>query len=208
MRYLLLPALIVGSAAAILCSSCSRDEKSAQQPQPPQQPPVSGERSSLVSVSGKVEAIDLANREITLKDGRGDTVTFVVDERVKRLDEVKVGDTVTADYYISLAGEVRPPTEDEKKNPLVIVEGGGRAPAGSAPAAGVMRTIRVVAKVVAIDLPAQSVTLQGPRGNTGAITVENPDNLKRIHLGDNVIVTYTEALAVSLEKETTTSRRE
>jgi hypothetical protein len=207
MRHPLVPALIIVSAAAAMCSSCSREEHHAKQEQPPP-PPVSGERSSTVSVSGKVEGIDLATREITLKDASGDTVTFTVDKSVKRLDEVKVGDTVSADYYVSVAGEVRPPTDEEKAHPLVVVESGGRAPTGSAPAAGAVRTIRVVAKVVAIDLPAQTVTLQGPNGNTGAITIEHPENLKRIHLGDNVVVTYTEALAVSLEKEEKTSRAE
>jgi hypothetical protein len=205
MRQPLVSQLIIGSATVLLCCSCSRDEKSAQQPQ---QPPVTGQRSGLVSVSGKVEAIDLASREITLKDALDNTVTFVVDKSVKRLDEVKVGDLVTADYYISLAGEVRPPTEEEKKNPLVIGEAGGRTPAGSAPAASVARTIRVVAKVVAVDQPTQTITLQGPRGNTGAIRVKDAEKLEKIHLGDNVIVTYTEALAVSVEKESTTSRRE
>jgi hypothetical protein len=58
----------------------------------------------------------------------------------------------------------------------------------------------VVANVIGLDLPTQSVNLQGPRGNTGIIVAQNLDNLKALSLGDTIILTYTEALAISLVK--------
>ena len=64
----------------------------------------------LVTVTASVESINLTNREVTLKGPLGNHVTFTVDQRVKRLKEVKVGDFVRADYYISIAAELRPPT--------------------------------------------------------------------------------------------------
>lgn len=162
--------------------------------------PLSAERTILVTVTAKVEAIDQAKREVTLKGPLGNVVTFVVDERVKRLNEVKVGDEVTADYYVSLAGELRAPTEDEKKNPLTILAGAARAPKGTAPAGGGLRAFKVVATVIGLDLPTQSVTLEGPLGNSGTIRAENVEKLKQLRLGDTVVVTYTEALAISLQK--------
>lgn len=162
--------------------------------------PLSAERTILVTVTAKVEAIDQAKREVTLKGPLGNVVTFVVDERVKRLNEVKVGDEVTADYYVSLAGELRAPTEDEKKNPLTILAGAARAPKGTAPAGGGLRAFKVVATVIGLDLPTQSVTLEGPLGNSGTIRAEKVENLKQLRLGDTVVVTYTEALAISLQK--------
>src|SRR6266404_2849779 len=95
-------------------------------------PPLSREETVLVQVTATVQAIDLEKREVTLKGPLGNVVTFVVDERVKRLGEVKVGDQVTADYYVSLAGELRPPTAEEKKNPLTVLEAAARAPKGAA----------------------------------------------------------------------------
>lgn len=173
----------------------------AQEPPTPKAPTISAEKAILVTVTARVEAIDQAKREVTLKGPLGNTVSFVVDTRVKRLDEVKVGDEVTADYYVSLAGEVRAPTAEEAAHPLTLVEGGARAPKNtSPPAAGVLRAFRVVATVTGLDLPTQSVTLQGPRGNSGTIRVENVEKLKQLHLGDTIILTYTEALAVSLRK--------
>jgi hypothetical protein len=175
-------------------ASCVR----AADAQPAQ--PLSAEQTILVSVTASIEAIDQAKRVVTLKGPLGNTVTFVVDERVKRLNEFKVGDAIEADYYVSLAGELRAPTEEEKKNPLTIIEGGAKAPKDTTPAGGVLRAFKVVATVIGLDLPSQSVTLQGPLGNSGIIRAEKVENLKKLHLGDTIVVTYTEALAISLVK--------
>jgi hypothetical protein len=180
----------------------------AQDAKPSAPAPLTAERAVLVSVTAKVEAIDQAKREVTLKGPLGNVVAFVVDERVKRLNEVKVGDEVTADYYVSLAGELRAPTEAEMKTPLTIIEGGARAPKGTSPAGGVVRAFKVVAKVVGLDLPTQSVTLEGPLGNSGSIRAENVGKLKQLRLGDTVIVTYTEALAISLHKAQPAKQKE
>ena len=103
-------ALLLGAVlgAGLALNAPAQETKSAA--------PLSAERSLLVTVTAKVEAVDQAKREVTLKGPLGNVVTFVVDERVKRLKEVKVGDEVTADYYVSLAGELRAPTEEEKNN--------------------------------------------------------------------------------------------
>jgi len=113
---------------------------------------------------------------------------------------IRVGDEVTADYYVSLAGELRAPTAEEKETPLTIIAGGARAPKDTSPAGGVLRAFKVVATVVGLDLPTQSVTLEGPLGNSGTIRAENVEKLKQLRLGDTVVVTYTEALAISLQK--------
>src|SRR6266404_2463761 len=172
----------------------------AQDTKPSTPAPLSAERTILVTVTATVVAIDHTKREATLKGPLGNVVTFVVDKRVKRLNEVNVGDEVTADYYVSLAGELREPTKEEKNLPLTILEAGVRAPKDTAPAGGVLRGFKVVATVVGLDLPTQSLTLKGPQGNTATIRAEHVEKLKHLRLGDTVVVTYTEALAVSLEK--------
>jgi len=189
-RSFLLFSVVLGASLAF--NTSAQEIKSA----PPK--PLSAERSLLVTVTARVEAVDQAKREVTLKGPLGNVVTFAVDERVKRLKEVKVGDEVTADYYVSLAAELRAPREDEKKTPFTILEGAARAPKGTSPAAGGLRAFKVVATVIGLDLPTQSVTLEGPRGNSGSIRAERMENLKQLRLGDTVVVTYTEALAIAL----------
>ena len=154
----------------------------------------------LVSITANIEAIDPDKREVTLKGPLGNTVTFTVDEQVKRLNEFKVGDNVTAEYLVALAGELRQPTDEEKASPLTVQEGAARAPDGAAPAAGGLRQIKAVTTVEGIDLPTQTVTLKGPRGNYVTVRAQNPENLKKLQIGDTIVVTYTQALALSLEK--------
>jgi hypothetical protein len=164
------------------------------------QPPLTSERSLLVTISAEVKSINYETREVTLVGPEGNELDFVVDTRVQRLGDVMAGDYVTTDYYISLAGELRKPTAEELEEPLVILAGGGRTPEGTSPAGGALRAFRVVATVVGIDLPSQSVALQGPGGNVVDVVAEYPENLRKLKLGDTIIVTYTEALAVSLQK--------
>jgi hypothetical protein len=154
----------------------------------------------LVTVTASIESIDLENREVTLKGPLGNSVTFTVDKRVKRLNEAKVGDLVRADYYISVAAELRAPTAEEEKTPLVILDAGGKAPPGTSPAAAGLRRFKVVTTVEGLDRPTRTVTVKGPRGNYFTARVADPSNLTKMRIGENIVVTCTEALAISLEK--------
>jgi len=154
----------------------------------------------LVTVTAKVESIDLAKREVTLKGPLGNVETVVVSDQVQRLNEVKVGDEVTAKYYIGIAAELREPTAAEKAEPYKVIEGSGRAPATSAPAGAIVHAIRIVATVEALDRTTQTVTLKGPGGRYVTVRVADPKILEKPRLGDTVVVTAAEAVAVSLEK--------
>jgi len=158
------------------------------------------EDTVLVTVTAAVEAIDLAKREVTLRGPLGNSVTFTVDQKVKRLNEVKVGDLVRADYYISFAAELRPPTSEEEKTPLVMLDAAGKAPPGASPAAGGLRRFKVVTTIEGLDRPTRTITVKGPRGNYLTARVADPSNLTKMRIGENIVVTYTEALAISLEK--------
>ena len=170
--------------------------------------PLSREDAVLVSITASVQAIDLAKREVTLKGPLGNVVTFTVDKRVKRLDEIKVGDNVEADYYVAFAAEVRPPTDEEKATPLTVLEEKAKAPRGTDPAAGGLRMIKAVVTVEGLDRPTKLLTVAGPMGNLFTFQVENAANFPKLRIGDTIVVTYTEALAVSLEKRTPKANHE
>jgi hypothetical protein len=162
--------------------------------------PMSRVEAVLVSATASVEAIDYTNREVTLKGPLGNQVTFTVDQRVKRFNEIKVGDLVQADYYVSLAAELRKPTPEEKKHPIVLLDAAGKAPPGTSPAAGGLRRFKVVTTIEGLDRPTQTVTVKGPRGNYLTARVADPSRLTQVRIGENIVITYTEALAISLEK--------
>jgi len=153
-----------------------------------------------VLVTADVLKVDLEKREITIKGPQGDVTTLSVDKRVERLNEIKAGDQVKVDYYVSLASEIREPTAEEKENPITVLENAAKAPPETEPAAGALRQIKAVVTVEGIDRTAEMVTLKGPLGNYLTVRVEDPSRLEKVSLGDTVIVIYTEALAISVEK--------
>jgi hypothetical protein len=154
----------------------------------------------FITVTAQVESVDLAKREVVLKSASGHPVTLTVDARVKRLNEIAVGDSVTVSYYASVASEFRAPTDDEKANPLVVLGEATKAGADAAPSAGAVRVYKVVASVEGLDRTDSSITLKGPRGNYHTVKVKYPAKLSELHLGDMIVVTYTEALAVGVTK--------
>jgi hypothetical protein len=181
------------------------DEPSAQNAQAQ---PIGRKESVLLNVTASIESIDLTNREVTLKGPLGNEVTFIVDKRVKRFNEFKVGDLVQADYYVSVAAELRKPTEEEEKTPFALLEVAGKAPGDEAPAVGGLRRFKVVTTIEGLDRPTRTVTVKGPRGRYLTARVENISNLPKMRIGENIVITYSEALAISLEKAEKPAKKE
>ena len=154
----------------------------------------------LVTATSTVEAVNLEKRELILKGSLGETSTVTVDKAVKRLDEIKAGDQVKVQYYLAVAAELREPTSEEKENPIMVVEGTAKAPKSAAPAAGELNVLRVVATVEGLERPTRMLTLKGPRGNYLSVRARDVKKLEKLHLGDTIVVTFTEALAISVEK--------
>ena len=195
-RFLTLHPVLCGTLLALsLTTVFAADERPAAA-----RPRLAREEAVLVTITASVEAIDQASREVTLKGPLGNSVTFTVDQRVKRLNEVQVGDFVRADYFVSFAAELRKPTPEEEKTPLIMLDASGKAPPGTSPAAGGLRRFKVVTTIEGLDRPTQTITVKGPRGNYLTARVADPSNLTQMRIGENIVVTYTEALAVSLEK--------
>jgi len=155
-----------------------------------------------VEATATVTAIDKARREVTLKSEDGESSKIVVGPEVQRFDEIAVGDTVRARYTIGMTTELRAPTEEEKKEPFVALESSGKSPEGTAPAAGAARMFRIVATIEALDRTTQTVTLKGPEGAYVTVKVEQPELLTKPRIGDTVVVSVAESVALSLEKVT------
>jgi hypothetical protein len=153
----------------------------------------------LISVTATVEAIDLSKREVTLKGPLGNLVTLEVSDQVRRFNKIKVGDQVAAAYYIGIVAELRPPTEEEKEQPFVVLKDSDRATTG-APAGSGARLIRAVTTVEGLDRPSMTATLKGPAGRYLTVHVSDPKVLEKLRIGDTVVVTCAQALAVSIKK--------
>jgi Cu/Ag efflux protein CusF len=157
--------------------------------------------AKLVTVRGTVEAIDKEKQTVTLK-GPKKTLTVKVRDPQK-LDAIKVGDPVIGKYYESLMIEVKKPGEG---TPGVTAEKAtATSKPGEVPAGAIGQQVTVTATIVAVDKKAGTVTIKGPEGNTVTVKARDPKNLEKVKAGDNVEITYTEALAISLDKPAKTA---
>ena len=79
------------------------------------------------------------------------------------------------------------------------------AAAPAAPAVGVTETTTMTARVQAIDLKTRKVTLKPKNGKAFTIQVsEDARNLPQVRVGDTVVAKYTEAVAVDINRDTST----
>jgi hypothetical protein len=153
-----------------------------------------------VEVSSEVVRIDKGTRTLTLKTPQGDvgdTVDVVASDAVKNFDQIKVGDVVRARYTMALALKLKN-TKDTTGGPSVSA-GSTTAPPGERPAFTGARQITAIDEVTAVDPKESTITLKGAEGKVVTLEVRNPDQFKVIKPGDQIEVTYTEAVAVAVE---------
>ena len=153
-------------------------------------------RGRLASITAQVEAIDLEHRMVTLRGPRGNAVTLEVGDPVRNLAQVKVGDTVVVHYYESIALQLK---EGKAEPGVMATEAAGRAKAGEKPAAAGGARIEADVTVEAIDAKNMIVTVKGPEGNVFDVKARDPKRVAALKVGDVIHVTYTRALAVSVE---------
>lgn len=158
--------------------------------------PGKGGAASVVTASAKVEAVDKANRTVTLKLPRGDSRTVTVGPEVKSFDRIKAGDTVKVEYLEALTVEL-------KKGGKAVVgktetSAMDKSRPGEKPGAVAQRTVTLVGDVVNVDAAKQIVTVKGKERQVD-LQVRDPEQLKLVQKGDQVQATYTEAVAIALE---------
>ena len=158
------------------------------------------EKWNLVTMQGTVTSIVKETREVTLMGPTGDLVTITASDGVERFDEIAVNDVITFEYWTYMKAEFRKPTPEELAEPLVIIEEGGKAPEGMDPAAVVGAVVKAVVTIEILNRPYMLATIRGPRGNYMTIQMEDTELITQLNIGQVVILTYAEAIAVSLNK--------
>ncbi len=151
---------------------------------------------AVTQATATVEDIDKDNRILTLKGPEGRVFDVKVGDRVENFDQISKGDEVSVEYLQSVAlrlsNEPAPASEFAQFSEV--------APAGERPAAVKAATLQLAATIENIDTEKREVTVRGPKGKTMVLTADSDVNLDRLNEGDQILVTYTEAVALSLKK--------
>jgi len=193
--------LIASAATLVLAATAGIAQENAQSNGPMEVKStgttgkVAGSRSHTVTAS--VKALDVTSREITLEEAHGKTETFKVGPEVRNLDQVHVGDKVVVKYVQGLMMQMQAPGEAPVEPTAVVAA--GRAEPGEKPAAGIAAGIQATVTITAIDMKNRMVVFEGPNGNLYQVKAGPKVHLEKAKVGDKLVATYTEAMAVTVE---------
>jgi Cu/Ag efflux protein CusF len=166
-------------------------------------PPDPTSIESMEEVSATVQGIDVEKRLVTLRDQDGATVTVQVAPEVRNLAQVKAGDQVVVRYYEALAAELRSRGDGSGSTQAPVRDTMmSRAAEGARPAALVGEETRQTVRIASVDKKNHIVSFYASDGLARSVPVRTPQGqefISKLKPGDEVELTYTEALAVSVE---------
>ena len=188
------------ASIALFATGCKSDSdgKPAQGKNTPGSAEISREHVSTVTVT----AIDAATRSLTLKEGSGKTFNVIATAEVKNFDQIHVGDTVTMRYTESVAAKLVKPGEAVTPAGATISANTGEQ--GNKSDSAVSSQITATVRIDSVDTKKNVVGFTGPKGDKQVVDVLTPEGkefIKGLKPGDQVQITYTAALAMSIEKK-------
>ena len=188
------------SCAAVLAFSLAQAQAPAAAPVEVDNTGTPGKATAkrTATATATITAIDAAARTVTLKAKSGESQTFKVGPDVKRFDEFAVGDAIKVTYEQGLALEFQPAGAENV--PVTAIATGGRAEKDQAPGAAVAAGVRGTVTVTKIDNAKRLVSFTGPGGNVYQVKAGPKVQLEKLKVGDKLLATYVEAVAVKLEK--------
>jgi hypothetical protein len=150
-----------------------------------------------------VESVDAKKRLIELRTESG-TKTVAVPAEVRNLEQVRPGDQVVVEYYEGLAAQFKKKGESTTIGVVEQTTGTARQAEGMRPGGAVANTVTTTVVIESVNQPQNSVTFTGPAGMTRTVDVKDPKAqqfIGTLKKGDEVELTYTEALAVSVQPQ-------
>ena len=198
--YICAPCVLASAIALALANGPAHAEKRSGVAGAPLAKPVTLRRVQVGAPSEvgktKIVEVDRESREVVVAGPKGVRIPITVPASVKRVERLEVGGEISITYYASVALAIRsvsgalPATRIEKTVLLV-------------PQAGTAR--RVVAEVVervgvlrSVDAEPRRVMLEVPAGDLVALRVDDAIDLRKLDIGEKVVATHTEAIAITL----------
>lgn len=144
---------------------------------------------SVLTLNGEVVALDPSKLLVTIKGAGGSSTLEVRSE--KELEEVKPGDHVVVRYIEGA---------QVGKGKAAAAAPSLKEGIAGAELDGLSAKHPLVASVEGVDAVNQEITIRGAEGSLETIEVTNPAQLRQIKVGDKIVITHAEALALSIEK--------
>jgi len=152
--------------------------------------------TQTIQLIAVVEAIDREARTVTLKGPQGNTQTINARPDSNNIDRIKVGDKVDVEYVQQMTIEVFANDGMEPGSGVIAASGVNKE--GENPAGMEVLTSVTTAVVEDINIEANTFKLRWPNGDILQYEAQDPENLKKSEVGDLVVMTFTEAIAMAL----------
>ena len=154
--------------------------------------------SRAMKVTATVYAIDVPTRVLTLQHDLGGIETLKVGDAVQNLDQFAPGDTVVVDFDQGLVLEFQPVgaefvAPEATQTPVPADKARDAVVSGA-------QQMRTTVTVATIDPKKRLVTLQAPTGRAYRVRAGADVKLDQLRVGDKLLATYTESVAIRLEK--------
>jgi len=193
MRSLRLLPAVVAVVAVVACSKSHNETGSASRS--------ASEPVALaidtVTATDTVKAVDYKTRTVTLESPNGATETYHALPNMVNFDQIHIGDKVRATVTEALAVSVRKAGTPPNVGDTVAV---ALAPKGAKPGMFVANTQEATSKVVDVNRATRTITLAELAGGPKTVKLGPEVNVSDLKKGDDVVVRYTDALALYVEK--------
>lgn len=182
---------VLAAASAIMLAACA-----SERPEP-----IKFENTE--SVNAEVTSINVETRMMGLRAPSGEEFTVYVDPAVRNLAQVKAGDMVVAKYYEAMGVRLKSRGDDSGSTsaPVVTLDT-KRAAAGEKPQAVLRAENTQTVRIDSVDKKNNIVTFYGSDGLVRSFPVQTEEGKEFLHKlkkGDEVEITFEEALAVGVE---------
>jgi Cu/Ag efflux protein CusF len=158
-------------------------------------------QSEEVILQAKIKKINTETRVITLEGPNGDRVTVTAGPLV-RLNLLKVGDTVNAKYYRSVAFLINGPTGGNGTPVSNDQMAAAVARPATAPGGVAIGVIKISGTVVGVDLASNTINVVNPSGGqVYTLDVTDPARqamLPTLNVGDTITAVISQTLAVEV----------
>jgi hypothetical protein len=156
----------------------------------------------VIIVHGRIVSVDPEKKLVTLQADDGKQVSLHV-YNPYNLAAAKPGERFVAKFYEiatvhKLAPGQSPPTPS-------LTEGIVSAAPGQTPGAALGSQLRFAVTIDAIDKQNKAISIKGPDGAVEVVDVANPETLEQVQVGEDIVVTLTDAVSIALDKEVAAS---
>ena len=168
----------------------------------PQGNVVAAGAASVTVIHGQIVAVDQEKKLVTLQGPGGKQVSLHV-YNPYNLAAAKPGESFVAKFYeVATIQKLMPGQSPPSPS---LTQGIISAAPGQVPGAAFGSQYQFAVTIDAIDKQDKAISVKGPDGAVETIDVSNPEILDQVQVGQQIVITLTDAVVIALDKDVTAS---